>query len=75
MKIIDKRNKYLGKRVKLIASPFYTYEVLSGIEIKACGKDAYMIALRNIDQLTLIYYSYENFIESIKDGSIKILWK
>ena len=75
MKIIDKRNKYLGKRVKLIASPFYTYEVLSGIEIKACGKDAYMIALRNIDQLTLIYYSYEKFIESIKDESIKILWK
>lgn len=73
MKIIDKRNKYLGKRVKLIASPFYTYEVLSGIEIKVCEKDAYMIALRNIDELTLIYYSYENFIESIKDGSIKIL--
>ena len=75
MKIIDKRNRYLGKRVRLIASPFYTYEVLNGIEIKVCEKDAYMIALRNIDQLTFIYYSYENFIESIKDGSIKILWK
>ena len=73
MKIIDKRNRYLGKRVRLIASPFYTYEVLNGIEIKVCEKDAYMIALRNIDQLTFIYYSYENFIESIKDGSIKIL--
>jgi hypothetical protein len=73
MKIIDKRNKYLGKRVKLIASPLYTYEVLNGIEIKVCEKDAYMIVLRNIDELTLIYYSYENFIESIKDGSIKIL--
>ena len=48
MKIIDKRNKYLGKRVKFIASPFYTYEVLSGIEIKICEKDAYTIALRNI---------------------------
>ena len=73
MKIIDKRNKYLGKRVKFISSPFYTYEVLSGIEIKTCEKDAYIIALRNIDELTLIYYSYENFIESINKGSIKIL--
>ena len=75
MKIIDKRNKYLGKRVKFIASQFYTYEVLSGIKTKNCGKDAYMIALRSIDGLNLIYYLYENFIESIDKGSIKILWK
>ena len=73
MKIIDKRNKYLGKRVKLIASPFYTYEVLNEMKIKICEKESYTIPLRNISEFTIIYISYENFIESIKDGSIKIL--
>ena len=73
MKIIDKRNKYLGKRVKLIASPFYTYEVLNEMKIKICEKESYTIPLRNISEFTIIYISYEKFIELIKSGSIKIL--
>ena len=73
MKIIDKRNRYLGKKVKLIEFSFFTFEVLNEIKIKICEKESYTIPLRNISQLTIIYISYENFIESIKDGSIKIL--
>ena len=73
MKIINKRNEYLGKKVKLIEFSFFTYEVLNEMKIKICEKESYTIPLRNISELTIIYISYENFIESIKDGSIKIL--
>ena len=73
MKIINKRNAYLGKKVKLIEFSFFTYEVLNEMKIKICEKESYTIPLRNISEFTIIYISYENFIESIKDGSIKIL--
>ena len=73
MKIIDKRNRYLGKRVRLIEFSFFTYEVLNEIKIKICEKESYTIPLRNISQLTIIYISYEKFIELIKSGSIKVL--
>lgn len=73
MKIINKRNAYLGKKVKLIEFSFFTYEVLNEMKIKICEKESYTIPLRNISQLTIIYISYENFIESINKGSIKIL--
>ena len=73
MKIINKRNAYLGKKVKLIEFSFFTYEVLNEMKIKICEKESYTIPLRNISQLTIIYISYEKFIESINKGSIKIL--
>ena len=73
MKIIDKRNRYLGKRVRLIEFSFFTYEVLNEIKIKICEKESYTIPLRNISRLTIIYISYEKFIELIKSGSIKFL--
>ena len=73
MKIINKRNEYLGKKVKLIEFSFFTYEVLNEMKIKICEKESYTIPLRNISQFTIIYISYEKFIELIKDGSIKIL--
>ena len=73
MKIINKRNAYLGKKVKLIEFSFFTYEVLNEMKIKICEKESYTIPLRNISQLTIIYISYEKFIEFIKSGSIKVL--
>ena len=33
MKIINKRNAYLGKKVKLIEFSFFTYEVLNEMKI------------------------------------------
>ena len=73
MKIINKRNEYLGKKVKLIEFSFFTYEVLNEMKINICEKESYTIPLRNISQLTIIYISYEKFIELIKSGSIKFL--
>ena len=66
MKIINKRNEYLGKKVKLIEFSFFTYEVLNEMKIKICEKESYTIPLRNISRLTIIYISYEKFIELIK---------
>ena len=73
MKIINKRNEYLGKKVKLIEFSFFTYEVLNEMKIKICEKESYTIPLRNVSRLTIIYMSHEKFIELIKSGSIKFL--